>query len=115
MTHMIHFDFTFDCPIYLFSNGRGFLLTEAGDLCLWTDADAASTFVERSRGRHPWMGDMSLVEIGTDEELLGLLTGVQRDGIAEVVVDLANADQITARLLYTADLIDLLHEAQVDG
>jgi hypothetical protein len=99
------FDFTLDCPVFLLSPGEGFLLTDDRVLCLWTDADAATIFLNRSHRGH-----LSTVEIATDEELLALLENAQQDGIREVAVDLASADETTVRMLYTVDLIDMLRE-----
>jgi hypothetical protein len=107
---MIHFDFTFDCPVHLLRSDEGFLLGEHA-LPIWTDVDAAETFIERS----PCLDRLALAEIETDDDLLALLTEAQQDGILEVAVDVTSADQTTVRMLYTADLLDMLRERIADG
>jgi len=103
------FDFTFDCPVYLFGHvDRGPLLTDTGCLPMWTDEDAASTFIERNRGALP--DKPSLFAIETDEDLLAQLTGSLHDGIEEVAIDMTSVFQKTVQMLYTADLIDMLRE-----
>lgn len=108
---MSGFDFTFDCSIFLFgSENGGYLLTDDHSLCLWTDADAASIFVNCSGEGRPYLGGLSLVEIETDNDLLALLTEAQQAGILKVAVDLASADQTTVRMLHVVDLLDMLRE-----
>jgi len=110
------FDFTFDCPVYLLGpETGGYLLSEDRALCLWTDADAASIFVERSKERLLFVSSLSLVEIETDNDLLSLLTEASQAGIKEVAVDVASASQTTVRMLYVVDLIDMQHSHSAES
>jgi hypothetical protein len=107
---MDYFDFTFDCPVYLLRSDKGLPLLGEHAIPVWTDMDAAETFVERNHERCPYLGRLALVEIETDDDLLALLTEVQQAGIVEVAFDLTSADQTIVRMLYTADVLDLLQE-----
>jgi hypothetical protein len=65
--------------------------------------------------RSPCLGRLALAEIETDDDLLALLTEAQQAGILEVAVDVTSADQTTVRMLYTADLLDMLRERLAEG
>jgi hypothetical protein len=104
-------DFTFDCPVYLLSpESGGYLLAEDHSRCLWTDADAATIFLDHTGEGRPYLDGLFLVEIETDNDLLSLLTAALQDGIREVAFDVASADQRIARVLYVVDVIDMLRE-----
>ena len=70
------FDFTFDCPVCVVqSGGCGFLALNKG-FCIWTDRDAAETYLERAADALPDnpSGDtLDVVEIESDSDLLDLL------------------------------------------
>ena len=110
------FDFTFDCPVYLLSppNG-GYLLTHDRCLCLWTDVDAAATFVDRNGNDRSYIGQLFPVEIATDDELLNLLKEVQGDRIQKIVVDVTDADQLAVRALHVADVMSMLQARIAEG
>jgi hypothetical protein len=107
---MDYFDFTFDCPVYLLRSDKGLLLLGEHAIPVWTDADAAATFLERNHDRYPCPGRLALVEIETDDDLWALLTEVQQAGIVEVAFDMTSADQTIVRMLYTADVLGLLQD-----
>ena len=107
------FDFTFDCPVCVVqSGGCGFLALNYG-FCLWTDRDAAETYLERAADTLPDnpSGDtLDVVEIESDSDLLDLLMCAHAEGVEEIVVDLARPDQTFAQCLYVANVLDILRE-----
>ncbi len=108
---MTGFDFTFDCPIYVLgSENGGYLLTDDRALCLWTDADAASKFIDCSREKLPYISSCLLVEIETEDDLLDLMTKAYRDGILEVAINVKSVFQKIVLMVYVADLIAMLRE-----
>jgi hypothetical protein len=105
----ITFDFTFDCPVYFVQTVEGGVLSICDDLCLWTDADAAQTFIDRND-----FAEASILEIESEEQLLSILLSAQDQGCAAVAVDLVRSDQENARVVYITDMIDLVREMMAD-
>jgi len=107
------FDFTFDCPVCVVqAGGCGFLALNSG-FCIWTDRDAAETYLERAADTLPDnpSGDtLDVVEIESDSDLLDLLMRAHAAGVEEIVVDLARPDQTFAQCLYVANVLDILRE-----
>ena len=110
---LFEFDFNFECPVYFVQTVGGGILSVSDDLCLWTDADAAQTFIDRNlRSVHGFIG-ASVLEID-ETQLLVILLSVQGDGCAQVVVNLTTPDQEDAQALFVTDMIDLVREMIAD-
>jgi hypothetical protein len=108
---MSEFDFTFFCPVYVLRSESGYLVADDRAhraLCMWTDANAALSFLDRSSGR--LTQSFSLVEVETDYDLLKLLFAIYEDGIEEIAVDLADAYKTTVQMLYVLDLLEAAQE-----
>ncbi len=107
------FDFTFDCPVCVVQSGGCGFLALNNRFCLWTDRDAAETYLERAADTLPDnpSGDtLDVVEIKSDSDLLDLLMRAHAEGVEEIVVDLARPDQTFAQCLYVANVLDILRE-----
>lgn len=75
------FDFTFDCPVCVVQSGGCGFLALNNRFCLWTDRDAAETYLERAADTLPDnpSGDtLDVVEIESDSDLLDLLMRTRR-------------------------------------
>ena len=108
------FDFSFECPVYSVQTVGGGILSVCDDLCLWTDADAAQTFIDRNLRSVRELRKASVLEIDDEAQLLVILLSVQGDGCAEVVVNLTTPDQEDAQALFVTDMIDLVREMMAD-
>jgi len=100
-------EFTFEFPVFFLLRDASVLLADRATVPMWTGEDTADRFVERSKG---CLGQMSLVEITTDAELLDLLTRMQESGIEQVVCDVASTNQNAAQGVCIHDLCAMLRE-----
>jgi len=100
-------EFTVEFPLFFLCRDASVLLADKTIVPMWTDEDAADRFVERSKG---CLGQLSLVEITSDAELLDLLTRMQESGIEQVVCDVASTNQNAAQGVCIHDLCAMLRE-----